>query len=121
MLYNVHLDRSDVLLLLPLSPLISLFSLLYGFSICRIFLVCGSLEFKGNTDNIKYQCLITVPASKSEKVNIIKLPLFFQMVYKGVKITNPLLPVGDSIDAKLCLKCKKPLDFKRFFLYQLYC
>ena len=45
---------------------------------------------------------------------------FCQIVCRGVQSTNPTLTFGDSIDSKLCLKCKKSLDFKRFFLYQLY-
>ena len=42
-------------------------------------------------------------------------------VQGGVQSATSPLPIGCLIGTKFGLKCKKSLDFKRFFLYQLYC
>ena len=52
----------------------------------------------------------------------LKLPIYFaKLCAEGVQSATPPLQVSGLRDSKLCLKCKKSLDIKRFFLYQLYC
>ncbi len=86
---------------------------------------------KNRFDDLMAGCLLFM-LDKNEQDNRYKKALdtltseieqnkFCQIVCRGVQIATPLLPIGDSIGAKMCLKCKKTLEIKRFFLYQLYC
>ena len=88
---------------------LTLFPQLYGFSICWAFLIPRSF--------LMYLLSTNFWGGQS----VLKPPLFCQIVCRGVQSATPPLQVSGLRDSKLCLKYKKSLDFKRFFLYQLYC
>ena len=74
------------------------------------------------TGNMIY-CLVYPQSSSNTRggQSTLKPPIFCQIVCRGVQSATPPLQVSGLRDSKLCLKCKKSLEIKRFFLYQLYC